>query len=86
MPRFYSSDSGKNNMKGSAARDTDLEQKGVLRTPPFYSPLFILRRAQAYSVETGAPFHLLLLDFTQAFDSIDRSAVTAAVRRTGIHP
>ena len=49
-------------------------------------PLFILRRAQDYSAKTGTPFHLLFLDWKQAFDSIDHSAMLTALRRTGMHP
>ena len=47
-------------------------------------PLFILRRAMGWSEMTHTPLHFLLLDWKQAFDSIDHNSMITALRRFGI--
>ena len=47
-------------------------------------PLFILRRAMEWSTMTNTPLHLLFLDWKQAFDSLDHTAMLEALRRFGI--
>ena len=47
-------------------------------------PLFILRRAMEWSILTDKPLHLLFLDWKQAFDSIDHTAMLEALTRTGL--
>ena len=48
-------------------------------------PAFILRRLQDYSAKVGQHFHILFLDWKQAFDKVDHSAMLIALRRLGIH-
>ena len=47
-------------------------------------PLFIVRRAIEWSKMTNRPLHLLLLDWQQAFDSIDHTAMLEALYRYGV--
>ena len=47
-------------------------------------PLFILRRAMEWAKMTDRPLHLLFLDWKQAFDSIDHTAMLLALKRFGI--
>ena len=47
-------------------------------------PLFILRRATEYSNMTGNPLHLLFLDWKQAFDSVNHTALMIALKRFGV--
>ena len=47
-------------------------------------PLFILRRAMEWAKMTDRPLHLLFLDWKQAFDSIDHTAMLLALRRFGV--
>ena len=47
-------------------------------------PLFILRRAMEWSVLTDKPLHLLFLDWKQAFDSIDHTAMLEALDCSGL--
>ena len=47
-------------------------------------PLFILRRAMEWANMTQRPLNLLFLDWKQAFDSIDHSALVIALRRFGL--
>ena len=47
-------------------------------------PLFIVRRAMEWAKMTDRPLHLLFLDWRQAFDSIDHTAMLDALRRFGI--
>ena len=47
-------------------------------------PLFILRRAMEWASMTQRPLNLLFLDWKQAFDSIDHSALVIALRRFGL--
>ena len=49
-------------------------------------PAFILRRLQDYSAKVGQQFHILFLDWKQAFDKVDHSAMLIALRRLGVHP
>ena len=47
-------------------------------------PLFILRRAMEWSTMTNTPLHLLFLDWKQAFDSLDHTAMLHALERFGL--
>ena len=47
-------------------------------------PLFTLRRAMEWSLMTNTPLHCLFLDWKQAFDSIDHTAMLEALVRLGI--
>ena len=47
-------------------------------------PLFVLRRAMEWANMTQRPLNLLFLDWKQAFDSIDHSALIIALRRFGL--
>ena len=47
-------------------------------------PLFILRRAMEWSQMTDKPLQLLFLDWRQAFDSLDHTAMLTALRRFGV--
>ena len=47
-------------------------------------PLFILRRAMEYSTMTSNPMHCLFLDWKQAFDSVDHTALMIALERFGL--
>ena len=47
-------------------------------------PLFILRRSMEWSILTDKPLHFLFLDWKQAFDSIDHTAMLEALARTGL--
>ena len=47
-------------------------------------PLFILRRAMEWAKMTNKPLHLLFLDWRQAFDSIDHTAMIGALKRFGV--
>ena len=49
-------------------------------------PLFILRRAMEWAQMTEQPLQLLFLDWRQAFDSLDHTAMMTALRRFGIAP
>ena len=49
-------------------------------------PLFILRRAMEWSLMTATPLHVLSLDWKQAFDSLDHTAVITALKRFGLSP
>ena len=61
-------------------------QFGFRKNRSTADPLFILRRLQDYSSRTGTPFHCLFIDWKQAFDKIDHSAMIIALRRLGLHP
>ena len=47
-------------------------------------PLFILRRAMEWSLMTSTPLHILSLDWRQAFDSLDHTAMLQALKRFGL--
>ena len=47
-------------------------------------PLFILRRAMEWSLMTATPLHVLSLDWKQAFDSLDHTAMITALKRFGL--
>ena len=47
-------------------------------------PLFILRRAMEWSLMTSTPLHILSLDWRQAFDSLDHTAMLSALKRFGL--
>ena len=47
-------------------------------------PLFILRRAMEWSLMTTTPLYILSLDWRQAFDSLDHTAMLEALRRFGL--
>ena len=49
-------------------------------------PLFILRRAMEWSLMTATPLHVLSLDWKQAFDSLDHTAMITALKRFGLSP
>ena len=46
--------------------------------------LFILRRAMEWANNTHRPLQLLFLDWKQAFDSLDHTAMVIALRRIGV--
>ena len=46
-------------------------------------PLFVIRRAMEWSHNTTTPLHFLFLDWKQAFDSLDHTAMIDAIRRLG---
>ena len=48
-------------------------------------PMFVLRRAQDYSLKTGTPFQLIFLDWKMAFDKVDRESMCIALHRLGVH-
>ena len=48
------------------------------------NPLFILRRAMEWADMTNHPLHLLFLDWKQAFDSLDHTAMIEALCRFGV--
>ena len=48
-------------------------------------PLFILRRAQDFSLKTGSALYLLFLDWKMAFDKVDRESMFIALERLGVH-
>ena len=48
-------------------------------------PLFLVRRLQDWSRALDKPVHLLFLDWKQAFDTIDHSALIAALKRWNLH-
>ena len=48
-------------------------------------PLFILRRLQDYSLKTGQPMHVVLLDWKMAFDKVDHESMCIAIERLGVH-
>ena len=47
-------------------------------------PIFLVRRLMDWSVSTGTTVHLLFLDWKQAFDKVDHSALLIALRRFGL--
>ena len=47
-------------------------------------PLFAVRRAMEWSEMTGHPLYMLFLDWKQAFDSIDHTAMIEALDRFGL--
>ena len=47
-------------------------------------PLFTVRRAMEWSTMTNTPLHLLFLDWKQAFDSLDHTAMLEALERLGL--
>ena len=47
-------------------------------------PLFAVRRAMEWSEMTGNPLYMLFLDWKQAFDSIDHTAMIEALDRFGL--
>ena len=47
-------------------------------------PLFILRRAMEWSLMTTTPLYILSLDWRQAFDSLDHTAMLEALSRFGL--
>ena len=70
------------------AHDAQLRatQYGFRQNRGTKQPLFILRRLQDYSAKTGIPFHVLFLDWKQAFDKVDHSSMLTALQRLGVHP
>ena len=64
-------------------RSTQLGFRGRCITS---DPAFIRRRLQDYSAKVGQQFHILFLDWKQAFDNIDHSVMLIALRRLGVHP
>ena len=46
-------------------------------------PLFVIRRAMEWSINTTTPLHFLFLDWKQAFDSLDHTAMLDSMRRLG---
>ena len=48
--------------------------------------LFLLRRLQDWSRALTKPVHLLFLDWKQAFDTLDHSALIAGLQRWNLHP
>ena len=48
------------------------------------NPLFILRRAMEWANNADRPLQLLFLDWKQAFDSLDHTAMIIALRRVGV--
>ena len=48
-------------------------------------PLFILRRAQDYSLKTGRALHFLLLDWKMAFDKVNHQPIYIALEPPGVH-
>ena len=48
------------------------------------TPPFILRRPMEFSNMTDKPLHLLFLDWKQAFDSVNHTAMMAALKRFGV--
>ena len=71
----------------SAAHDADLRatQYGFRANRSTLQPLFILRRLQDYSLKTGQPMHILLLDWKMAFDKVDHESMCIAIERLGVH-
>ena len=49
-------------------------------------PIFVLRRAMEWSNMTSRPLNLLFLDWKQAFDSLDHTAMMSALERFGLPP
>ena len=47
-------------------------------------PLFVLRRAMEWSTMTNHPLYMLFLDWKQAFDSLDHTAMLEALQRFGL--
>ena len=47
-------------------------------------PIFVLRRAMEWAEMTNKPLQLLFLDWKQAFDSLDHTAMLEALRRFGV--
>ena len=72
----------------ASEHDTHLRQTqyGFRSERSTRQPLFIIRRAQDYSLKTGTPLHVLLLDWKMAFDKIDHDALIISLERFGIHP
>ena len=66
--------------------DSDLRatQYGFRRHKGTQHPLFILRRAMEWTTLTNRPLKLLFLDWKQAFDSLDHTAMITALRRFGV--
>ena len=71
----------------AAAHDADLRatQYGFRANRSTLQPLFILRRLQDYSLKTGQPMHILLLDWKMAFDMVDHESMCIAIERLGVH-
>ena len=71
----------------AAAHDADLRatQYGFRANRSTLQPLFILRRLQDYSLKTGQPMHILLLDWKMAFDKVDHESMCIAIERLGVH-
>ena len=71
----------------AAAHDHKLRvtQFGFRQHKSTQEPIFILRRLQDYSAKTGQHFHMLFLDWKQAFDKIDHRSMLIALKRIGVH-
>ena len=71
----------------AAAHDAELRstQYGFRANRSTLQPLFILRRLQDYSLKTGQPMHILLLDSKMAFDKVDHESMCIANERLGVH-
>ena len=48
--------------------------------------LFLVRRIQDWSRALSKPMHMLFLDWKQAFDTLDHSALIKGLQRWNIHP
>ena len=60
-------------------------QYGFRKDRSTHQPLFILRRLQDYAARTGTPFHCLFIDWKQAFDKLDHSSMSIALKRLGVN-
>ena len=70
----------------ATSQDSDLRatQYGFRRHKGTQHPLFVLRRAMEWANLTNGPLKLLFLDWKQAFDSLDHTAMLTALRRFGV--
>ena len=64
--------------------DPRATQYGFRRHKGTQHPLFILRRAMEWANLTNRPLKLLFLDWKQAFDLLDHTAMITALRRFGV--
>ena len=70
----------------ATCQDADLRatQYGFRRHKGAQHPLFVLRRAMEWANLTNRSLKLLFLDWKQAFDSLDHTAMLTALRRFGV--
>ena len=70
----------------ATTQDSDLRatQYGFRRHKGTQHPLFILRRSMGWANLTNRPLKLLFLDWKQAFDSLDDTAMVTALCRFGV--